>query len=172
MGCGVGLGNLAHYRGHIDEHARTLGLHVRQGSPGPVDIAVHVDVEHPLEVLKRNLRQPAENGHGCIVYPGVEPPELLHGSGGQGLHSLGIRHVRGNGDCIPAPLTAFLGQRLQHFFPARSQNEADAFVCQVQRGGTANAARRTGDDDNAVLESHGLPHPSAESIQTSGPQKQ
>jgi hypothetical protein len=73
--------------------ARTLSLYVRKGCHGSVDLPHEVHVDDPGELFGSRLLESSEEPHRGEVHPGVEPPVLLYGAGGHGLHLLVLRGV-------------------------------------------------------------------------------
>ncbi len=88
---------------------------------------------------------------GGIVDQDIDAAEAFERGVGNGLHRLGVGHVTGDGDGLPAGALD-LAHDIVGFLPvgARIDHDGCAVGRERQRNGAADIAARSGDDGDAA----------------------
>ena len=118
-----------------------------QGGPDGVDGALHIDVDHLLELVGRQVEEGPVGADAGVDDEDVEPAEAIDGGGDHRLERRRIAHVTRLRD-----RTGDARSSLRSAKPGR----ADALRRQGLRNGRADAATRAGDQRHpAVQPVHG-----------------
>ena len=146
-------------RGDVDHHAAALVDHPGQRGPAPVHVSHQVHVQHPSQVLERNLDEGPEHHHRGRVHPGVDPAEPLDGSGRYRIHRIRVADVGGGGQRLRPRGGAFGRGLVERVGVPGDQHHPRAPGGQRPRRGPSDAAGGAGHHRDAASDPHALPVP-------------
>jgi hypothetical protein len=139
---------------------RVVGLaQVREGRPGEDERPAHVDVEHEVEALGRDVRDRREVDRRGVVDDDVHAAPALDGLRDEGVDLRLVAHVADDGQRLAAGLLDGLGGRVDRpgelgmgLVRLGQERDAGALARDGDGDGQPDAAAPARHDDDAVLQ--------------------
>ena len=150
VGGRVGRGHPAAQRDQVHQQAVALRAKARERRVRAVHVAQQVGLDHAAVRGQRHIVKAPHGSHAHAVDPHIDAPEVAHRLVGQGLHRVGVGHVGGNAQRLPALGAAGQRHRGERVRVARGQHQARAAARKRQRRGVADTAGGAGDHHHRI----------------------
>jgi hypothetical protein len=111
-----------------------------------------VDVEHRLELFVGHFLDRGVPGIAGVIDDDVQPTECLHRGADETIRKALVGNAAIYGNSFAAGRIDFFGDRTPRFFVGIVDNDFSAMPRQLECDGAANAAARTGNEGDLVLQ--------------------